>query len=252
MRETLKNRLEDWRCRRASNDYILSGKRRVYHYHVRKTGGSSLNYMFLALAGGDPEKRYARLAQKENHRLILGDKVYIGWNVSLIEGGNFFYAFSHTPAHKIRLPADTFTVTCFRDPVRRVISLYNMLCYYREKKVAHPCMAVQGKWLGESFGAFIRNVPRNHLLRQLYMFSPNLDIDEALENIQKTDYFFFTENFNAGIAELNRKIGMALSPLHIKKARIAYEIKPWEKDDLRELLTREYDLIGRLRDIKGS
>jgi hypothetical protein len=245
MKDVLKNL-------RKSKGYNPGGKRRIYHYHVRKTGGSSLNYMFLALAGGDPEKTYARLARKENNRLVAGGRVYIGWNVSLIERGSFFYAFSHTPAHKIALPNDMFTVTCFRDPVRRVISLYNMLRYYRDNHVAHPCMAVQGKWLGDTFGAFIRNVPPNHLLRQLFMFSKHFDVDEAMENILKTDYFFFTENFNKGVAELNRRIGVTLAPLHIKKAKIAYEVRDSEKDDLRELLGREYDLIGRLRDFKAS
>jgi len=247
MKAKLKNFLEEWRCKQMTKGWHLRGKRRIYHYHIRKTGGSSLNYMFLALAGEDPEKAYARLAKKENHRLVTGKRVYVGWNVSLIEGGNFFYAFSHTPAHKMSLPKNTFTLTCFRDPVRRVISLYNMLRFYRENDIAHPCMRVQGKWLGKNFGTFIRKVPQNHLSRQLFMFSKNFNVEEALENIEKVDYFFFTENFENGVAELNRRLQLPLTPLHIKKAKTAYEILDSEKNELRELLSQEYEMIERLK-----
>ena len=42
---------------------ISTATRRIYLIHIRKTGGTSLNNIFLSLSGEDPETLYARLAQ---------------------------------------------------------------------------------------------------------------------------------------------------------------------------------------------
>ncbi|MFM7188159.1 MAG: sulfotransferase family 2 domain-containing protein, partial [Armatimonadota bacterium] len=121
---------------------------RIYHLHVRKTGGTSLNYMFIALASPSPQEVYRKLCRKPSHSLTINGAIYTGWDKAKICKGDYFYAFSHHPLHRLRLPASTFAITCFRDPVERVVSLYQMLSHYRDTGVNHPCMAEQGPWLG--------------------------------------------------------------------------------------------------------
>ena len=79
---------------------------------------------------------------------------YIGWNKPVINAGNWFYGFSHIPYHQLELPANTYRITVFRDPVERIISHYRMVKGFKEKGIAHPRMKVEGKWLGDSFDDF--------------------------------------------------------------------------------------------------
>ena len=96
--------------KKISAKYDLNGYKRMYLVHIRKTGGTSLNNMFLALSGEDPKNLYDQLALARNHRLISNGLIYVGWNLRLINRGEYYYAFSHTPFHKLDLPEKTFTI----------------------------------------------------------------------------------------------------------------------------------------------
>ena len=100
-----------------------------------------------------------------------------------------YFAFSHMPYHEVAVPERTFTVTCLRDPSARLLSLYRMLMGYKANNVPHPCMKEQGKWLGNCFSDFLRNIPEEHLLNQLNMFSSECNVDEAFETISSLSYF---------------------------------------------------------------
>ncbi|MBI5007633.1 MAG: sulfotransferase family 2 domain-containing protein [Nitrosomonadales bacterium] len=230
--------------------YDLGGYKRIYLVHIRKTGGTSLNHIFLNLQTGDSASLYENLARSPDHRIICGDKVYVGWNVRYINAGNYFYAFSHTPLHELDLPEGTFTVTCFRDPVKRVISHYNMLMNFQVNKIDHPCMAIEGKWLGNSFEDFLQRIPEEHLLNQLYMFSARFDASEALARVAGLSHYFFTEDFARGIDELNTKTGLNLKPLHIRKASFSASIPEESIEKLRGMLAREYAFLDRVRNMR--
>ncbi len=220
----------------------------IYHYHIRKTGGTSINFAFLSNAATtDVNDFYQQLAQKKNNRLIANDHVFVGWNKRLIEGGKYFYAFSHTPVHELRLPKNAFTFTCLRDPARRVISHYKMLRYYQENNIAHPCMRVEGAWLGDSFDDFLKNIPKNHLMNQLYMFSKNYNIEEAEERIRACSYYFFMENMEQGIADLSARLNLKLPLSHQKKYDIELNINDPQLAHLKEKLAPEYHLLERLK-----
>jgi hypothetical protein len=81
--------------------------------------------MFLSLSGCNPASLYNQLATARGYRLLNGGMIYVGWDVDRINKGNYFYGFSHIPLHKLDLPEGTFTITCFRDPVKRVVSHYS-------------------------------------------------------------------------------------------------------------------------------
>lgn len=235
-------------AKRYTKHQFLNGFKRIYFFHIRKCGGTSLNKMFLALSDNSPHQLYKQLVDAPGHMIISKNIVYVGWNKKLINKGDYFYAFSHLPLHKLQLPPKTFTITCFRDPVTRVISHYNMLLFYKYNNINHPCMKIEEKWLGNSFSDFLHNIPKKHLLNQLYMFSKNFDINEALRNIEKSVcYYFFTEEFTKGIIELNQVLDFKLVPLHERQSRQPLMICKKDKELLKDKLKKEYDMIKVLK-----
>jgi len=220
----------------------------IYHYHIRKTGGTSINFAFLSnTTACDVNDFYQQLVKKKNNRLIANERVFVGWNKRLIEGGKYFYAFSHMPVHQLRLPKNTFTFTCLRDPARRVISHYKMLRYYQENNIAHPCMRIEGAWLGDSLDDFLKNIPKNHLMNQLYMFSKNYNVEEAEARIRACSYYFFTENMEQGIANLSARLNLELPLSHQKKYNISISISEPQMARLKEKLSPEYSLLEQLK-----
>jgi hypothetical protein len=242
-----------YKCKKLARDYGLpSPYKRIYHYHIRKTGGTSLNYLFLSSGNKRGEDIYKKTCEPGNPPVINNNKVFVGWNKHLIERGQYFYAFSHLASHELSLPDGTFTITCLRDPVKRILSLYKMLLGYKINNVSHPGMKTQGKWLGNSFSDFLSSIPKDDLLRQLYMFSRAYDISESFDNIINCSYFFFTEDFAHGIEELSSKLRIPLEAIHVRKSSFDFTLKPEDIDRLRNMLEPEYILLGKLKEYKGS
>lgn len=237
---------------KIASGYDLRGYRRIYFVHIRKTGGTSLNNMFLSLSGEDSSSLYEQLSKAPGHRLLRNGIIYVGWEVRLINRGNYFYGFSHTPLHKLDLPAGTFTLSCFRDPVKRVVSHYNMLMDLHVNNIDHPCMATEGRWIGGNFDDFLQRIPQEHLLNQLYMFSARFDVDEAVKQVTNLSHYFFTDNFNEGITELNAKTGLGLEPVHTRKAGKCEQIAEDSIERLREMLDKEYRFLERISKSKPS
>jgi len=228
---------------------IPGGFRRIYHFHVQKTGGTSLNHMFLALGGEDPRHVYGRLAGRDVkvRETISNDKIFVGWDKRLIQQGRYFYAFSHLARHQLRLPEGTFTVTCLRDPAERVLSLYREFLEYKINDVDHPCRTYSDKWLGNSFADFLNNIPKDELLQQLYMFSRQMQVTEALDGILSCSHILRNENFSVDCDVLSRKLQIDLQPMHIRRTSIKTDIDQGQLDRLRDLLEPEYRLLEHLQ-----
>jgi len=236
------------KARKLSARYrIDKNLNRIYHYHIRKTGGTSLNHIFLSLGDTKTNSLYRNLSLSFDNRLFKNKKIFVGWNKRLIKEGHYFYAFSHTPIHKLKLPKDTFTITILRNPVDRVISHYNMLLEYIEGTEKHFGLEKEKRWLGNNFTEFLKRIPKKHLLRQLYMFSKSFDVDEAFENIIGLSHFFFTENFSKGIDVLSKKLNMELKAIHIRKAKKKARLNRKELSVLRNILEPEIGLYKKLK-----
>lgn len=244
--------LRGFRLRRAAGESLNAHWDRVYHVHIRKTGGTSLNHMFLSLAGDEPGRMYERLVADPEHRIRAGGLIYVGWNPALINRGPYFYAFSHIPFHQLTLPPRTFTFTCFRDPVRRVMSHYQMLLAFQVGGIDHPCMETEGHWLGSNFDDFLQRIPEEHLLNQLHMFSRALDVEEACRAALGLDCCIFNDDFNAGVDRINALTGLRLVPLHARKQPPIEDIPEQSIRDLRERLAPEYLLIEMLKSSSGN
>ena len=239
---------ENLTCARIASTYALKGGyKRIYHYHVKKTGGTSLNYSILSMNGYDGQKLYQKLCNRGLPRLIFNDIIFSAWSKSMIQKGDYFFGFSHIPAHKLRLPPKTFTFTCLRDPVKRVISHYKMIMEYKLYGVRHGRMWVEAKWFDKDFGDFLKGIPKRHLLRQLYMFSRNYNPTEACDFILNCNHLMLTENFSAGLENLSKKLQIMLKPLHIRKTSVEIDVKQSEIDHLRDRLDPEYQLLDQLQ-----
>lgn len=239
------------RARRLSVRYTIANHyKRIYFWHIRKTGGISLSSAMLGLACEDGARGLQQLADQHG-RLILGDKVFVAWNVYLIEQGHYYYGFSHMPQHRVTLPPDTYTITCLRDPVKRVVSDYRMARERAKTRTSARYYRRYGCRVG-SLTEFFTQGPRKDLLQQIYMFSKSMSVDEAVERIAACNRFFFTDELSDAIMELGKELGEPLQPKHENKSKAPVEIDQSELDDLREHLEPEYQLFEQLRRIRGE
>lgn len=226
------------------NKPYLNGYDRIYHVHIRKSAGTSINSAFWDL-GGFNLKRVKRKAL-----LIKGKFIFVRNNEHLIKDGNYFYANSHIPYWNLELPTNTFMFCMLRDPYKRLLSLYRYLNWVKElnpknaqkEEPYYNSVFKQTKWLGGSFSEFLENLPINHLQNQLYIFSENGDVSEAISNIVKLDAIYNQENFDNAIKDLSLVIGENLT---VKRERVfsrKYEFVPSEEEEekARKLLLEEY------------
>jgi len=231
---------------------IAGADKPVYYYHIRKTAGTTVNYAFLQYCQAqDMDEFFEVLARKPNNRLVCDKKVFVGWNVRLINKAKYSYAFSHTPYHRLKIPSNVFTFTCFRDPAKRIVSLYNYLRNFQVNNIYHPCMKREEPWLGNSFDDFLNNIPKAHLKNQLYMFSDKFDINEAYDRIMGLDYFFSTSQISEGLGELEQRLNWKLPVTRRNKSGYSEDISNQQLERLRQMLEDEYMLIDQLN-MKGN
>lgn len=245
----LRDIFDDWRYSRFLPYSLPTGHERIYFYHVRKAGGTSFNQMIMAAVAqgrGKPGNLWDSIWAAHRHRLLLNGKIFVAGERELIQQGKYFFASSHIPAHELILPPKTFTVACFRDPVQRVVSHYRMLL--TQKTDGTAAFNKEGHWLGNKFDDFLRNIPREHLLNQLYMFSKQLDVDEALYNVSRCDYCFFLEYINRAAAELAAMWKLGTIPvLHSNRSRDEARISGRQLDLLQQQLEPEIQFYRLLQ-----
>jgi hypothetical protein len=104
---------------------------RVYHYHVRKSAGSSLNAAFWGLGGVDFATAEVRLRESPRSEFVANGLRFVRNNPSLLAQGDYFFATTHQPAYYVELPPRTFTITILRDPLSRALSYYRYMVWAR-------------------------------------------------------------------------------------------------------------------------
>ena len=235
--------------RLASSNIEKYGFSRIYHFHVRKTGGTSINNAFLSLGNIDGNEFRREHNAKKIKRSLSQDRVYVSWDRYLINQGNYFYGWSHYPKHELSVPDSTFSFAVFRDPVDRVISHYGMIKHFSDNNIDHPCMKIEKLWLSRGGGVvdFVLQMPKEHRLNQLFMFSKSFDINEAIDNINSLSAYYFTENLEDAFSDLSSKLGVALPYLHSRKGLYSASTDENIRNNLKELLGDEYLLFTQLR-----
>lgn len=231
--------------------------RRVYHFHVRKTAGTSLNAAFWALGGLDLRAMADRQEAEGNGlRFVRG-------NPRLIEAGDYFYANSHQPAHALTLPPDTYTITILRDPAARVLSYYRYLLWARRNPDAREEEPFIDEVVAESsfldrrfslrrreasFRDFLDRAPAEHLLAQLHMFSASFDPAEAAAKALACSATCFTETYGDDLRRIAAELRLELPEMRERGFGEKVELDEAERELLRERLAPEYAMIERIRE----
>lgn len=228
--------------------YLPVGIDRVYHIHIRKSAGTSINSAFWGLDGYN-------LNSVGREPIILGKNYsYVRYSKELIEKGDYFYANSHFEFWNLNLKSNTFTFTMLREPYERLVSLYK---YYNwvdqvddikgeELDSSYVVLKEQLHLLGNSFTDFINNLSNKYLFNQLYVFSEKLEVDDALKNLEKLDRVYFKDNFKESVENL--KTSLNLEHLSFKNERrfenVNFTITEKEKLHAISVLSKEIEFYN--------
>lgn len=227
--------------------------RRIFHFHNRKTAGTSLNISFLSLISQNPIKKYAEIVLDPDHKITKLGKTYIGWNHNLAKSEKFFYSWSVEPFNKIGLDNDMFGVTILRDPADRIISLYDHFLYSVEKQVLiHPDIEKEVRLTQNGFTDFLKNLPKKTLMRQLFSFSERYDIEEAYNNVTKLSHVMFTSHYEESLRALSSKLDLGLKSYYLRKSSKKTKISDSQRRLLQKKLEPEYEFYNKIYKIRKN
>lgn len=245
----LRARVVDRGRQKENTKVFLNGDQHsIYHIHIRKTGGTSLNHALVeAITGQNSDVIMTELENDALHRINAQDRIITGWSQNTINRYPFNYGFSHLPIDQLKLPENVFTYTCFRDPVQRLHSHYKMLRGFLNNGINEPCVILEGDWATGSFLNFVERTPRKDRDTQLYMFSSAFNIQEAIENVKKCNHIMFFNNIKDDVAELSEKLGIELQLPLKNKSMSEFMLSDNDDEYVREILKDEYEFYDLVK-----
>ena len=228
--------------------------RPVYFHHIHKVGGRSLIYLFLSQSG-DAYPLWCKVCAGESIT-TRADKEYVGWSQDITE--DTYFGWSHGIAEDLVLPANTFQITMFRNPIDRLVSYYRMLLY--DMRIKKPDLADKHAWAMDGLSAFaFSRCPANMVKRQLYTFSRGMRVNDAVRRVRELDKFFLLSEYDCATRELCDQLGMTYKQFHVTgRERVDYDVVRTEVEtqiadelkecrlDLLELLQPEYEMLHLL------
>ena len=210
---------------------------RIYHLHIRKTAGTSLNTALARIGDLGEESRLrgrGRLILKGVAPRTPQHLVVVRHESSLLDVGQYHLGYSHRALWQLDLPPSTFRLTVLRDPVARLQSYYRYLLWTRREARRNPerLRRLEGSWrdllveakaMGEvgheSIVTLAETAPPRHTLTQLWMFSETLDPLEAARNACTCHAILRTESFGNDIRQLAERLSLLYSPVESEPTR---------------------------------
>lgn len=238
--------------RKYSKKVSSNGYERIYHNHIRKCAGTSINKAMIKGMGGD-ENSYEELSNFFFHKMYLKHGPVVGWNISAINRNSFYFGFSHEPLHKLKLEESTFVFSFIRDPIDRVISHFNMLKDAINTQLNHPMLRSESKWAFGDFNHFIKNVPKKYLCAQLYNFSETYNIEDAIDTIERSVNYigdiYGTEN-NL-VPFLSSEFNLDIKYKHLRKSKSKTQLNKKQYEEVKSLLYEEILFYNRVQNKYG-
>jgi len=246
MKTFIKRNIYPYIFNKVSGELSPNGFRRIYHNHIRKCAGTSINMALIQALGGD-ENTYQKLVKNKFHKIYLPKGELVGWNTAAINRSSFFYAFSHEPLHKLKIESDTFTFCFLRDPVDRVISHFRMLKDIITEGSNHVALNNESAFAYGDFENFLDNINREHLEAQLFNFSENYDVNEALLQLKTSiNYIQDISSVTKDLLPVLRdEFSLNIDYKHIRKTKTQFEPSDKQLKKLREMLTNEIDFYNQ-------
>jgi hypothetical protein len=221
---------------------------RVYHFHVRKSAGTSLNYGFFALGGEDPHAVEERLVR--SHFTLSHGYGFVSNHNRLIESGRYVFATSHKPYWALDLPPRTYTITVLRDPVQRVLSLYHYLSApTSDDGYAFAASSGERRLAAHGIDRFLDEIPTRLLLNQVRMFSSSCHVEEAATVVRSLSCVIGTDTFDAQVGRLGETLGLDL-PVRRERSTGATRrpVPPSVIQRLQEMVRPEYAFLALVSD----
>ena len=219
---------------------------RIYHNHIRKCGGTSINKALIKSIGGNDET-YEELAKHKLHKIDLPMGSCVGWNTAAINRGSFFYAFSHEPLHRLTLDDSTFTYCFLRDPAQRVISHFNMLKDLIVDGGTHPAIAHEKEFAFGDFEHFLDNITREHLQAQLFNFSSSYNVDEAIYHLRSRINYVcdFKEPEKELLPFLSSEFGLNVDYHHLRSSKTKFKPTSDQYARLESMVSEETEFMKK-------
>lgn len=239
--------------------------KRIHHFHIRKTAGTSLNTSFWRLcddAAGKPHGR-GRFTARSDVMRWPQRLVFVRQDEGMLQEGLYHIGYSHQPSWAFELPDDTFTLTIVRDPLRRLQSYYRYLVWVRRQHMHNPDFLKKAEpgWRGileeaealgpvgsESLKTLVERAPSEHVINQLWMFSKGLDPVEGAEGIRACSAVLRTENFEEDLSKLSTRLNLPLRAFRERGYDYSEIPAPTaaELAAAREALAPEYEMFEQL------
>lgn len=225
---------------------IAGGYRRIYHYHLRKTGGTSLDSAFWGLAGRSLATVGGRLIWRGN------GYAFVHHNRRLLEQGRYFFGSSPPPGEHSSLAAGHVHRHSSSGPAGAFAIPLSYLLWARDAPEAQqrePMLnSLRGEieWVGSSFADFLLAIPKEHLFRQLRIFSDTYDVAEAEKRILSCSAVCTTELLAQDLNALADRLNLPLVLRQERAFRHPIEVPPADLDRARDILKPEFLLYSRV------
>lgn len=223
MKRIMRRGSRAWRGRAFRLAVKISRKRReaippqIFFLHIPKSAGQSVNLYLKTYFGSSRSKQsvvFNDIFTPEEHNSIGAKKIEIARSARFITGHYSWAVFK-----EIRPHPEAFVFTFLRDPVSRLLSLYN---YAASVPVGKLKTQIEGMYRMKPDHFFTSNDPRirhaldNYVTRQ---FSGTFDLqgrkpvgerelNKAIYNMESLDLVGFVERFNIDFPKLLTSIGL--------------------------------------------